>query len=227
MNWDKLQLFSIDIIFMDLRNYQNLIEDFLSNKKNELEENYNQIDLEKEAAKAGPNKDQYYQHLIDSFAERHHEISRQFPHNFRASFLIQIVSVIESELKKICNHYGASTHQKFRVDDLKGHDDLEKCKIYLKTTVGLNFINFEKEWNYIKLCKLLRNKIVHNDSTIKRTDNNLINFSKKSESIEFLNYEYTDDLQIEFIIVNKKLIDKLLDSSKHIFNILLCGQISV
>ncbi len=221
MNWNKLHLFGIDLIYKDLRSYQNLIEGFLSKRKKELEKDYDEADLEKEAEKAGINKEQYFLHLIDSFAEKHHEISRQFPHNFRASFLVQIISVIESELRKICNHYGNYKNQKFTVDDLKGSNDLEKCKDYLTTITEIDFKQYSAEWGFIKQCKLLRNKIVHHYSVIKRTDKNLITFAKNTDSIEFLNYEKSHYDNIEFLIVNNKLIDELLITSEVFFRKLL------
>jgi len=218
LNWNKLHLFEIDLIFTDLKNYQNLIEGFLSDKKVELEQSYDESELEKEAEKAGAEKDNYLHHLIDSFAERHQEISRQFPHNFRASFLVQIISCIESELKKICNHYGNHHEQKFTVDDLKGSDDLEKCKTYLKLFSDIDFNDFNKEWQFIKQCKFLRNKIVHNDSKIKRDNKNLINFAKKSESIELINFHEPFFKNIEFVIIDNNLIDELLTVAKEFFN---------
>jgi pterin-4a-carbinolamine dehydratase len=221
LNWNKLHLFGIDLIYTDLRNYQNLIEGFLSKEKRELEKDYDEADLEKEAEKAGAEKEQYFQHLIDSFAERHHEISRQFPHNFRASFLVQVISVIESELKKICNHYGNHKNQKFVVDDLKGSNDLEKCKNYLTSITEIEFKEYSGEWSFINQCKLLRNKIVHHDSVIKRTDKNLITFADNNDSIELLNFEELHYENIEFLIVNSKLIDELLISSEKFFRKLL------
>ncbi|WP_300024990.1 hypothetical protein [uncultured Maribacter sp.] len=226
MNWNNAQLFRIELIFADLRNYQNLIEGFLLKEKKELEKEYDEADLEKESEKAGTEKEQYFLHLIDTFAERHREISRQFPHNFRASFLVQIISVIESELKKICDHYGSQSNQKFTVDSLKGSDDLEKYKNYLTTITEVDFKQFTEEWSFIKQSKLLRNKIVHHDSVIKRSDKNIINFAKKTNSIEFLNYEKLHIENIAFIIVNSKLIDELLNTSEEFFKKLSRSGIS-
>ncbi|WP_272151390.1 hypothetical protein [Tenacibaculum aiptasiae] len=225
--WTEIQLFGIELIFSDLKKYQILIESFLSKEKKELEKDFSESDLKKEAKKAGKKKDQYYQHLIDSYSEKHHEITKQFPHSFRASFLVQIISVIESQLREICNQYGNQKKQKFKVDDIKGSNDLEKCKLYLTTITDIDFKIYSREWQFIKQCKLLRNRIVHHNSTIKIKDKNLIDFVKNTKSIEFLNYEESFEqeelyyINIEFIIVNNELIDKLLVLSKEFFNKLL------
>jgi len=221
LNYNELHLFGVDIIFNDLNNYQNLIEGFLEKQKEQVEKDFNETDLELESKKADENSNSYYLHLIDFYSERHHEIAKLFPHNFRASFLTQVISVIESELKKICDHFGHHKNQLFKIDDMRGTDDLEKCKDYLKRIADINFEELSIQWQYIKNCKSLRNKIVHQDGRIKRKDEQLMNFIKGSSSIEVQESPSINDNDIEFIITDNKLIEKLLNTAKDFFITLL------
>ena len=221
LNYKDSQLFGIDILFTDLRNYQNLIEGFLLEKKSILKKDFDETDLEIESKKAGENANRYYEHLIDSYSERHHEISRLFPHNFRASFLTQVISVIETELKRICDHYGAVNKQLFTVDEMQGTDDLEKCKTFLKKISNIDFRKFDQEWQYIKKCKALRNKIVHQDGRIKNENKDLIKFVENHESVDAERAPSMLDDFTTFMIVNKKLIDDLLSIAQTFFNKLL------
>jgi len=225
LNYNELHLFGVDIIFNDLNNYQNLIEGFLEKQKDQVEKDFNETDLELESKKADENSDAYYLHLIDFYSERHHEIAKLFPHNFRATFLTQIISVIESELKKICDHFGHHKNQLFKIDDMRGIDDLQKCKDYLKRIADINFEGLNIEWQYIKNCKSLRNKIVHQDGRVNKKDEKLMGFIKGSSSLEVQESNSIHGDDIEFIIIDNKLIEKLLVAAKDFFIKLLCEKI--
>lgn len=225
LNFNELHLFGIDIVFTDLNNYQNLIEGFLEQQKGQVEKDFKESDLELESKKADENANEYYLHLIDFYAERHHEISRLFPHNFRASFLTQVISVIESELKRICDHFGYHKKQLFTIDDMRGTDDLEKCKDYLKRIADINFDVVNIEWQYIRNCKALRNKIVHQDGRVKNSDQNLINFIRGNSSIEVEESPSIYDDHVTFTIIDKKLIEMLLIAGKDFFIKLLQAKI--
>jgi hypothetical protein len=225
LNYNELHLFGIDMIFNDLNNYQNLIESFLEKQKQQVEKDFNESDIEAESKKADENSDAYYLHLIDFYSERHHEIARLFPHNFRASFLTQTISVIESELKKICDHFGNHKRQLFRIDDMKGTDDLEKCKDYLKRIAAVSFDDLNVHWQYIKHCKGLRNKIVHQEGRVKISDHSLVNFIRSCPSLEVEARSLNSNDHISFVIADKILIDNLLTAARSFFIILLREKI--
>lgn len=221
-----LQLWGIDMLFNDLKNYQALIENFLLQEKQKLEEEFEKTDFELESKKAGDNHREYYNHLIDSYSERHHEIAGLFPHHFRCFFLTQAISVIESELKKVCNYHGKYKKQKFTVDDLKGSDDLEKCKDYLSHVADIDFKDLANEWQFIKNCKALRNKIVHQDGKVKIEHKALVQFIDQHPSISyeeqlnshFVSFTIDDNTLAVDLIKNsinffQKLIDKLQSDS--------------
>jgi hypothetical protein len=208
-----LQIFGIDIIFNDLNNYQNLIESFLQKEKESLEKEFNATDLELESKKAGENHREYYSHLIDSYSERHHDIAGLFPHHFRCFFITQTMSVIEAELKKICNYHGSRSQQKFKVDDMKGSSDLERCKFYITHISGIQFRDFQIEWDFILNCKLLRNKIVHEEAKVKRENKELLKFINIHPSLAH-DENFDEGNPISFTIENNTLAKDLLKHGK-------------
>ncbi|MBW6482310.1 MAG: hypothetical protein K0B10_04540 [Vicingaceae bacterium] len=81
---------------------------------------------------------------------------------FYSSFLVQIISLIEHELRGICLLIENYNYQKFSINDLKGHSDIDKAKTYLLKTIELKTNLLNPEWQTVKNCYLLRNSIVHN-----------------------------------------------------------------
>ncbi|AFU68737.1 abortive infection bacteriophage resistance protein, AbiH superfamily [Psychroflexus torquis ATCC 700755] len=213
------------IIFGDLRKYQNLIETFLSTQKKELEENTNEVDVNDQM-----NDSEKYEKYLDLIGtesyekfEKYHDIARLFPHNFRVSFLTQVISVIEKELKRLCNDLGNIKNQTFMVADLKGSNDFLKCKEYLKKISSIDFNSINAEWEYILQCKSLRNNLVHSGNIIKMDNKKLVNFIKNNDSFDCEYEEFIDKKEdiVTFVIVNSKLIDKLINQSQKLFENLL------
>ena len=216
IDYKFLHLFGVEMIFTDIKNYQNLIETFLHDEKKKFEDGFSNESIEEESKKAGEHHNEYYEHLLNSYIDRHRELADVFPNNFRAFLLTQVISVIESELKKICNHYGVNNNQKFDVDDLAGSNDLEKCKTYLKTISNVDFGKFNTEWLFIKKCKIIRNKIVHSDSKVKLTDE-IMSFIKSNSSISYEEPKYLPEDTIQFQIINKDLADELIKKGQDFF----------
>ncbi|MDO6760798.1 hypothetical protein Q4566_11350 [Tamlana sp. 2_MG-2023] len=213
------------IIFEDLRKYQNLIETFLNTQKKELEENIIEVKVNEKLNDS--EKYEKYLNLIGTESyekfEKYHDIARLFPHNFRVSFLTQVISIIERELKKLCNDLGTIQRQTFTVADLKGTNDFLKCKEYLKKITNIDFNSINAEWEYILQCKSLRNNLVHADNVIKMDNKKLINFIKNNDSIDYEHEEFIDKKEdiMTFVIVNSKLIDELINKSQKLFENLL------
>ncbi|MDO6804016.1 hypothetical protein Q4595_16340 [Wenyingzhuangia sp. 1_MG-2023] len=213
------------IVFDDLRKYQNLIENFLVTQKINLEEKNFEVEINNKMNDS--EKYDKYLELVGSENEEkfenYHEIARMFPHNFRVSFLTQIISVVETKLNKICDDLGTIKNQKFMVGDLKGSNDFEKCKEYLKKISDIDFNTINNEWEYVLQCKSLRNNLVHSGNSIKMNNKKLVNFIENNESFECDYVEYIDEKEniISFVIINSKLIDKLIDKSQNLFEKLL------
>ena len=214
-----------NIVFDDLRKYQNLIEKFLATQKKDLEEKNFEVEINSKMN----DSEKYYKYLDlvgtenEGKFENYHEIAIMFPHNFRVSFLTQIISVIETKLKKLCDDLGTIKNQNFMVGDLKGNNDFEKCKEYLKKISSIDFNTINNEWEYVLQCKSLRNNLVHSGNSIKMNNKKLVNFIENNESFDCDYEEFIDENEniISFVIINSKLIDKLIDKSQNLFEKLL------
>jgi len=218
--YNDLHLFGVSMIFTDIKNYQSLIEDFLESQKAKLEAEFNETDIVIESKKAGKFHQEYHEHLLNSYIDRHRELGELFPHNFRAFFLTQVIAIIEAEFKKLTNGYGEFKNQSFSVDDLGGTDDLEKCKKYLNSITQIDFSEFEPEWQFVKNCKILRNKIVHQEGFVKISDTKLMGFINEVSSLEF-DEQRENQKEVKIKIINKQLIDKLLSSGEELIEKLI------
>lgn len=225
LDYSKLQLFGIEMIFVDFKNYQNLIETFLNDKRVELEKDFDKDDLTKTIDLNSESNQLYRDHLLDQFSERHREISVIFPHSFRVSLLTQIVSFIEFELKEICDFYGSKLGETFRLQDLKGNSDFEKAKTYLVKTAKINFDNLNPEWLFIDNCRQLRNKLVHNQGYIMSSDAQIMTFIKGLDSIILNDAAFAGEQAQVIIIQNRTLIDRLIELAESFFKKLLYTEL--
>lgn len=130
-----------------------------------VDEFYKTCDLESLEKIKIENEDYYY-HLTDVMSERWQEITVAYPHNFRASFLTQIYSGIESELRKICEHYHRKEKTSKSADELKAKNDIARYAKFLKTQAGVNFNALKDDWAYIGFIRKIRNLIIHHQCKI-------------------------------------------------------------
>src|SRR5438552_9646115 len=114
----KDKLFGVELVLVDYRNYQNLMEDHLTKTVKHFEEKHNESSLAQEAKRAGEHQSDYWSFLLDQYCDEHLNLSVQYPHNFRASFLTQLFSFIEYELLAICKHHHSLNKTDFSVSDL-------------------------------------------------------------------------------------------------------------
>lgn len=222
LNYSESQLFGIELVFLDFKNYQNTIEKFLELEKQNLEKSY-----QKKISELNENNTDSWNRMVENFSERYNEIARIFPHNFRASFLIQIISFIEHELKEICEQYEFSNKTKYSVNDLNGNNDIEKAKKYLTKSCNVNFEKLNPEWQFILMVKRIRNKLVHHQGFVKKVEKDweLFNeFNRKKEFLEFVpKGEFVESPRI--IIRSRLLIDELLKNTKRFFKKLLESEL--
>ncbi len=233
LNYSRLHLFGIEIFFNEFRGYLTFIETYIEESRQKFEAINNQDDIEQYKT----SNPEYYNYLIDSYSERWFEIATYYPHNFRASFLVQTYTMIEYELRKICDHYHLKMKTDFRVNDLKGNSDLEKCKIFLKKACKINFTDIQAEWDFINIMRRLRNQIVHHQSKICQNDHNfqailqLINANRDTisfkEDFDELNdegYRYYDDkkhYEFTILLTDNRLNESFLNVAETFFKILL------
>jgi hypothetical protein len=205
--------YTVDMIFSDIESYQNCIEPFLENEIKKISDNFDK----ERVNKPKEYSDEYDDWLFDIYLNEYHQFRNIITNNFRGLLITQIISIIENELKLICNRYGTNNNQKFKVDDIVGNSDLEKCKTYLKKISEIDFGKFNEEWLFIKNCKIIRNKIVHNDSKVHLDDKIIMDFIEKNCSISYENQPYLEKNTAQFKIINRGLTDELIRQGKEFF----------
>ena len=176
-----------------------------------------------------------YQIQRQQLYERFRRETGFYTSSFRASLLVQLFSVFEHKLIDLCNEYYKEFETDFKVKDLKGSSDIDKAKMYLSKSCKVDFSNINEEWNFISIIRKLRNKIIHNQSSISKNDadwkaiktfidanNNkisLVNSIKflTSEEIDFMStneqlelYINNENLSLEFIEIIQIFFEKLL-----------------
>ena len=229
LNYSKLHLFGIELAFLEFEHYQNIIEKFLDGERLRIEKEINEIEIDD---KAEPG---YAEFVFDTLIEEHSTIAKKFPHNFRASFFVQIISFIEYELKEICEFHFAKFHPELSFSELKGNDELDKAKTYLTKSANIDFRKLDPEWNYIKHAKEVRNIIVHHQGEIILNSNRRARIiekfieNKNSYKLEFKkvfkNNKFEKTNEATLIIKNKEATNELLENTKILFKKLLEEQL--
>jgi len=219
---DIMLQFSIE----DFRKYQTLIELFLKTELNNQQKKFDESGiLDKiDQAKRENNHDlvDYYEMVLDSKSEEYWDIKKHFPHNFRSAFLIQIFSFIEHKLKSICDQHHFRSNSDFKMKELKGSSDLDKAKLYLKKSCKVNFERLEPEWAFINLIRKIRNRLVHHQGIIYKTDNEYIEIKNYVEKNNFLEFKNNMEMnRDEIIITTEELNEKLLNVVELFFKKLL------
>ncbi|WP_055437701.1 hypothetical protein [Lacinutrix algicola] len=131
------------------------------------------------------------------------------------SSIALVHSFLEEHLSKICFLIQKETNHKFSLENLKGGDYIKNSFEYLMLTSALNVELVNRHKPRLKKFQILRNKIIHENSKYKNSDEKekLINdFNDKIGFIESENKFYlkTDDLQLEYLEKSKKVLDDVL-----------------
>lgn len=228
LDYSRSHLFGIELAFIELKNYQSVIENFLDEEKIKLKPTFNESDIIQKAQANLEIRQEYYSYLLDQCAERAWELNELYPHNFRASFLTQIISFVEYELKKICDHHHHIKKSNFGISDLKGNSDFEKAQKYLSKVAGVNFLNLEPEWEFINKSRIIRNKIIHQQGVLLKIEKDfkqLDDFVNKQVGLKYKQKKETvgSETITEFtlIISSKDFSINLLRSTEIFFKKLL------
>lgn len=168
---------------------------------------------------------------FDVLEEEYYSVTKTFPYNFRASFFIQIISYVEFQLRRICNHHHFKCATRISVKDLKGNSDLEKCKLYLTKICNIDFNKLNPEWQFIQDAKEIRNLFIHHRGEFKNGNDNrtkrIKNFIKSRDSIRlkpktiFKNGEIVETEDGTVIIQHKGANAELLEKTKKFLEKLL------
>lgn len=213
------QLFGTELVFEDFRIYQNIMENYLIKAKINFEEIHNERSLIKEAKKAGEFEYEYSSYLFDQYIEENINISILYPHNFRASFLIQIIAFIEFELLTICKY-----HQSLHKIDFQVKDDFGNAKKYLTKYCEIKIDMFYPEWRIITTLRKIRHKLVHHQGIIATNDKDwseLESFIRDTDSIELIETQKDNNFDkskyYKILIKKKSLNEKLIKESQNFF----------
>lgn len=189
--------------FGEFRDYLNLMESLFSQEKEKAQQSFNINSLEEEAKSAGEDHRDYSHFLM---SEKHREISLisyDFPNGFRASFLTQLFSFLEFELRNVCDYHSNKHSHYFSISDLKGGSDIEKAKLYLKKAAKVDFDKLNPEWEFIKNIAIIRNLIIHHQGLIsnQHQDFNKIHKFAEINSLKITKYNQSEN-QITYIYIN-------------------------
>lgn len=230
MNYDIIDL---SLAFEQLERYQRSIESFLVIEKQKLEESFNEDEVKELAKTAGELEDEYYNHLHNNYIDSHIELTQFFPHQFRASFLIQTFSFLEYEIEKICDFFWSQGKVQYRMSDIESTSNLDKAKIFLKIAFGITMDRFDPDWSFIDKVRGFRNILVHHQGIVRKLTDpkrfKKVDFFFKNGFIEYLepekqtvyyrrNGKLTGELEdrneFTVLITNDKLNVKLLEVTK-------------
>ncbi|SDF95834.1 hypothetical protein SAMN05421827_102247 [Pedobacter terrae] len=225
INYSKIYFFGIEIAFRELLDYYSIIEDGLVSEKNKRFQNFSKNNKHANEAATDP---EYESFLESELASEYMKLDYYFPHNFRASFLIQIFSFVEYELKQICNqhHYQFSTA--VSISDLKGSSDLDKAKVYLSKICKIDFNRLQPEWSYLNSLRKIRNRLVHHQGTITHDDpdrKKLLSFISENADVSIkedllLNKDF-DGEELTIMITGRALNECFLEYAEIFFKKLL------
>ncbi len=222
LNNIDIHLFGIEITFAEFNDYQKLLEGFLEKEKANFEKLFKDIQHKLETETQSIEDPAYQANVLETGIERHFEISVLYPHNFRASFLTQIFAFIEFELKKICDYHHKLNNTDYSINDLKGNSEIEKAKVYLTKSCKIHFDKLEPEWGLINKIKLIRNKLVHHQGIIEKSDKDwkpIVSYIK-----EFDLGMLKDNV---FIINNREFNERFLKISESFFKKLLYNELKL
>jgi hypothetical protein len=233
LDYSRAYLFGIRIAFIELNSYQNFIETFLEGEKDKHRESFSKAEAEEVAKSYHPDEARYYEFLESQYLDRYLELSELYPHNFRASFLINIISFIEYELKKICDYDHILYKRDFSISDLKGNSVIEKAKNYLSKSCKVDFANLNAEWTFINICRQIRNNIVHEQGILTSSSKNwqeLNDFIQKNNYLKIRpenSFVKIGGLTNQLIITSKELNDNLLKATEKFFEKLLVDELKL
>lgn len=135
MDRAKIQLSLIEFAVTQFSKYSMEIEGYFENEIERIDTIFSTISVEQDGYEIRRSHPEEY---VDFLSENYQEMETIFPNHFRVSFLIQIMSLFEYELKRVCNIHCVANKSKYTIGDLYG-TDLEKCKKYLEKVPQLIF----------------------------------------------------------------------------------------
>ena len=154
------------------RDYINFNENNIDRETNILNERFDE--LEKSFGTNSSRYDEeFLEHIRDNHIDEFKKFDDDFRQNLRRSQIIMLYSFLEQKLKVGCNSYARGHQQKYFVNDLKGQNDLDKIKVFIKKSMRIEINELNPEWSFLDNVRKVRNNIVHHNCIVKKQDNSL------------------------------------------------------
>lgn len=217
--FNNANIWHIEFSIQSFVKYINLVEDKFGSEVSDLQEQYKEIQAEIAENKNNYEPD-YLAYLNDQPIEEMIEIDVEFVQRFRNSVIVQAFSFLETELKKFCYNHAKQFSKEYTIDDLRGNNELDKAKKYLKRSANIDLTTNQNQWKYIDNYRKLRNKIVHHNSILFDRDNDfkaLKDFSNENFELKQLGihgFEIIIDKK-NFLFNSLKEIEQFLTSLKY------------
>ncbi len=215
----------INFEFHLIEDYMNHMETHFESELKNIEIEYDKFHTSKEYSKSAYSEE-YLNHIQDSFIDNTFMFNDVYIKNYRNAQIIQLYSFLEDILKTGCDRFARYKKTEYKVEDLKGNNDIDKIKTFLKKSAKINFSLLNPEWKFFDNVRQVRNLVVHHKGIIKNNDivnnndrrfNNIKSFSKNNFALKKLKYSETR-FEIAFdnptffkeILVNiEKLLEKI------------------
>ncbi len=167
------------VVFLELDHYQDhsqKIEKMLLKEVADLRKK-----IEKESSKlSGFEKAEHF----ESYGMEFHDIIDVIPKIQRRSELINIYTVLEKTIIRICQDYEKTINNPVKMKDLVSDGIINQAKIYLTKVARIVFPKNSYTWKEILFIQQIRNSFVHADGLVKSGNNPLISYVKKSKYLE-------------------------------------------
>ena len=171
----------IDFEFDLISQYINHMETHFETELKIVEKDYTNFNkkLEKDTS---DYSDKHIGYIEDSFIDNFFMLKDVYLKNYRNAQIIQLYSYLEDILKKGCDRYASYKQTDYKVDDLRGSNDIDKIKKYLRQSIKIDFSQLNPEWQFLDNLRQIRNLVVHHKGKIKNNDPNN-NSDKKFKTI--------------------------------------------
>ncbi|GFD80272.1 hypothetical protein HER15_14040 [Tenacibaculum mesophilum] len=178
-----------DLIFIPIRSYISHTEEALNEYKKKLKEESEVLEAEK-----GYNPKSLEIYICSYFSKIQLE-----------SIFTTLFSMLEQELKKICEQAQSIKLYNFKLKDLSGNNDIEKARKYIVKVMDVNLDRFNDDWILIKKYQEIRNSFIHRQGKL-RENNEIEEYRRQYEKLKiFINEDQV------FMIESSKFLLEFID----------------
>ena len=213
---------AIGVFFDEFRIYQDIIEEALAVEKDKFKRRSTLENIEEEAKNAyGKDpmiRDQYAVYLTSQSLKQDDIINSYFQ-TFRASFLTQMLSFVEYELKEICEYYQKKNNLEISATDIGGKEKVIKEIQYLTEIFSLDIKDIKPEFEFVESIIRIEEIISCHSGLINGKHiywNRIKSFVDRNNFVELINYAPSKNIW-EISIKSKKFNEKLIDIIKSLF----------